>query len=600
MDNINQNSGSLLNYSEPSHGIGYSGNTYGDFATPVLMRNPVSGEVKFFSHSCTHNSTNNFILVRSVEATGTTTNPFQPSSTEVVSSSSYSKWYPNSTGTGTSYDMYSDTNGSNGYHYYYNPQPCRPAGDNYYFMIGQRQDGPIYSDNVLANTVYWKRPGWWITDPVTGYGPGNFTLNNYAWTETGTHMVFPTNLNGQNHFWIRVITPDISAGENVLTTETYTDVNIASRLMGSDYSSNAYLRGMWAQGSRIFIGHMYYTTSNQYDWKIWYCDFAVNDGTDPNHWILAHTEGNKSFTVYQGGCGVQENGTKMYIVDASGHTLQSSNNGTSWTYSYQPLSSKRNDLWRSNELYYHNAAYIDDLLYVAVRRRSVTDAYALSGNTIQGSEYYSTFWSSHDNGINWNWENFGLHSDIAASYPQLEQAHGGRGISIREEGGWIVIRGRSTGDMRMMGFAIPHYQTVTFADTTNLTNESFRTGNMVRQGSVTFHIAESAQTTKVYSIKGGDIVTGSPVTNTVSYFGGSQSTLYAVLSGAGAITDLTSSDPGFVNLGYGVDNTITFPATFPSGATPDVELPAGTTMQATVEFANSQGTVTADSNTLTP
>ena len=94
--------------------------------------------------------------------------------------------------------------------------------------------------------------------------------------------------------------------------------------------------------------------------------------------------------------------------------------------------------------------------------------------------------------------------------------------------------------------------------------------------------------------------TGKPLQNTVSYFGGSQATLYAVLSGAGTVTDLTGSDPGFVNLGYGVDNTITFPATFPSGNTPDVELPAGTTIQATVEFTNSQGTVSTDSNTLTP
>ena len=71
---------------------------------------------------------------------------------------------------------------------------------------------------------------------------------------------------------------------------------------------------------------------------------------------------------------------------------------------------------------------------------------------------------------------------------------------------------------------------------------------------------------------------GLALQNTVSYFGGSQATLYALLSGAGAVTDLVSSDPGFVNLGYGVDNTITFPATFPSGNT-DVELPAGTTIR---------------------
>ena len=608
MDNINQNGGQYIDQYDASGG--YSGGSYGNYSTPFLMRNPDTNEMKFFAMTCNHNSSYQMYFMRSSSPISTVSpntgyTPFNVHGDDITTTTS--RWYPNTTGTGSYRDMYENEGNSNGSHYYYNPGPCRPAGDNYYFTVGGQQRGPIYSTNVLASIIYWQRPGWWVTNSVNGYGPdSNWNVNyEYAWTENGSHMVYPLRMSGGD-FIVRLITPDISAGENIMTTETYADIDLSSKILTGygDYQSSEQLKGMWAQGSRIFISTTYYNTSGQYDTRFHYCDFSINDGSDPSHWILCeHTIGQDE-RVRKAGCAVEANGTRMYIVGVGGKTWRSTNNGDSWDYSNKPVGNARTDLFTTN-VYYHNAAYIGNLLYVACRRYTTNSANGQTnssgqGYNLQNQRYVSTFFSSNDNGSNWNFEGWGHHSSYSSGYAQLEPSDGGGGISIAEEGGWVLTRGKSANITALRGFALPHYQTVTFADTTNLGNDSIRDGNKLRQGSVSFYIAEASQTTKVYSISGGDIVTGEPATSTVSYFGGSQATLYAVLSGAGAVTDLTSSDPGFVNLGYGVDNTITFPGTFPSGNTPDVELPAGTTIQATVEFTNSQGTVTADSNTLTP
>ena len=608
MDNINQNGGSSNSLSIYDSNQGYSGYNYGDYSTPVLMLNPDNGEYKFFTHSCKHQSSYQMQMFRSTTplnpSSGRT--PFNPESNEHGYGNRYYTGRGSEAGTGDARYMYdSPTGSSSGWHNWYNPGPVRPLGDNYYFMVGDRVEGPLWTDNVLASTNYWSYPKWFVdrtTDGVSlgpdiGYWHKNY---DYAYTDTASHMVWPLKVQSQE-FWVRIIAPDVSAGENIFTTENFTDVNLFSKFCDSygDYQSSEQLRGMWAKGSRIFIASIYYNTSNQYDMRFFYCDFAVNDGTDPNHWILCNKTTDQSSSIFKPGCAIEKNGTRMYLTSTNNGTWRSNDNGSSWIYAYRPILNVRTDVFSNSNLGYTQCAYIGNLLYFVCRRYSNSDASSYDGN-MNNSRYMCTFWSSNDNGVNWNWEGWQVHSDWSSSYPQIDPARGGRSVSIREEGGWILIRGKNQSDDSLRGFAIPHYQTITFADSTNLGNDSIRPGNKLRQGQTTFHISQANQTTKVYTINGGDIVTGEPATNTVSYFGGSQSTLYAVLNGAGTILDLTSSDPGFVNVGYGVNNTITFPSTLPSGNTPDVELPTGTTMQATVEFANSQGTITADSNTLTP
>jgi hypothetical protein len=80
--------------------------------------------------------------------------------------------------------------------------------------------------------------------------------------------------------------------------------------------------------------------------------------------------------------------------------------------------------------------------------------------------------------------------------------------------------------------------------------------------------------------------------------------LYCKLDAAGAVSDLQSADPGFTAwtpAGTGpYTGTVTFPATLPSGADPDTDLPAGTTITVEVEASNTSGSDSAKSNTVTP
>jgi hypothetical protein len=91
----------------------------------------------------------------------------------------------------------------------------------------------------------------------------------------------------------------------------------------------------------------------------------------------------------------------------------------------------------------------------------------------------------------------------------------------------------------------------------------------------------------------GDVLTaaGVPVANTK---------LYLKFDAAGAVSDLSSADPGWVAMSGASPYHLTFPATLPSGHAPDVDLPAGTTITAELQAANARGTVVATSNTVTP
>jgi len=79
------------------------------------------------------------------------------------------------------------------------------------------------------------------------------------------------------------------------------------------------------------------------------------------------------------------------------------------------------------------------------------------------------------------------------------------------------------------------------------------------------------------------------------------STLYCVFNSNGDISSLSSTapDPPYTTTDNPVDITFTFPATFPTGQTPDQELPAGTTFNATNIAFNAVG-VSVGSATVTP
>ena len=95
-------------------------------------------------------------------------------------------------------------------------------------------------------------------------------------------------------------------------------------------------------------------------------------------------------------------------------------------------------------------------------------------------------------------------------------------------------------------------------------------------------------------------VAASDIINANNSTGTGTSTLFLIISTNRAVTGTQVSDPGYTQLGPGTSQQITFPATFPSGNAPDVDLPAGATLQVEVQATNSSASDTFSSNILTP
>jgi hypothetical protein len=87
---------------------------------------------------------------------------------------------------------------------------------------------------------------------------------------------------------------------------------------------------------------------------------------------------------------------------------------------------------------------------------------------------------------------------------------------------------------------------------------------------------------------------------TLASIGSSSATKYLVISSTGNVTGYQGSDPGFVEISPGTAIDLTFPATFPSGNSPDDEFAAGTVMQVSGKATNVSASDTFTSNQVTP
>jgi hypothetical protein len=76
--------------------------------------------------------------------------------------------------------------------------------------------------------------------------------------------------------------------------------------------------------------------------------------------------------------------------------------------------------------------------------------------------------------------------------------------------------------------------------------------------------------------------------------------LFTVMDNSGNISDLSVEDPGYTTMIGDPTYTTTFPSVFPSGETPDVELPPGTKYQVEVKATNTLGSNTKFSNDVMP
>ena len=82
--------------------------------------------------------------------------------------------------------------------------------------------------------------------------------------------------------------------------------------------------------------------------------------------------------------------------------------------------------------------------------------------------------------------------------------------------------------------------------------------------------------------------------------GSASSTRFLVIDASGTVTTTQVADPGFTEIGPSTTVPITFPSTFPTGKSPDEELPSGTTIQTYVKAENTSGSSEAISNVLLP
>ena len=404
---------------------------------------------------------------------------------------------------------------------------------------------------------------------------------------------------------------DLTDYENCTHTAITNFKNNGDPALPSDYSSGSAI-GSVSHGTKITLFYSWYSNNiSAYRIRIYQCDFSVNDGKSASHWVFqSEIYDSNTSSGSLGGMSTSntagpnpENEDQIHVQFGNYEPFYSTDGGSTWVQRSAPAPSGWARQGAPSGTIWHRGRLLCFMkgLYLA------------EGNDVNSNQYWHWAQSS-DGGANWTTAQYN-------NYRVSTSSNGTGGIgdtlshsnyqAVRQAAGWIFVAGErryhhGTSYYNRMGFWMKDRDVVTLSGTTNLSNSSIRIGNRLSQPGTNPGISG-----ELLSIDGTDMQfinmsgadafeTGKPLQNTISYFGGSTATLYAVLSGAGVVTDLVGSDPGFVNLGYGVNNTITFPATFPSGNAPDVELPAGTTIQATVEFTNSQGTVSTDSNTLTP
>ncbi len=79
-----------------------------------------------------------------------------------------------------------------------------------------------------------------------------------------------------------------------------------------------------------------------------------------------------------------------------------------------------------------------------------------------------------------------------------------------------------------------------------------------------------------------------------------QTLRYGVLTAAGAVTGVQTTDPGFVTTTQQGNIALTFPSTFTDATVPDTVLPEGTSMITTVKASNSFGDSILTSNSILP
>ena len=595
-----------------------SQSTYHSWNTPLFISG--SGGAGFLNFSTTHDRYYNLdMYFTQVKGMGSDTDPYHESAVSGDGSNSYRVqgsyhyWRDN---TKTNYNTWNYNDGGS---YIYHDIMYAEMYESDTILICTNNAGFMYLKDITAN--YQDSNTRWT--PIYQSTPTEGTSNTsykFDWVDVGgvRYNVFASNHSTSG--FIKVITGKVY-DENCTSTTLPVDW-MSSSYAPSGASGSGTIQNIFGHGSKITIVMRYTGSGSIYHYRFFTCDFSVNDGSDASHWVfkadLKNNNQGRQSSMGRGHVAVNpQNSDQIYLFLGTYSTssdigyFYSGDGGETYSPRPNPTVSGWSDgskgvqaaIWHRNRILILHALY-------ATWNGNGTGG---SGNNTDSNKFWCLVQSS-DTGNNWTVAQYT--SDSTGRYGSYYYTPESMMSSfyyktLAAEGGFIFAAGKrrygnTSNYWHRQGLYIQDKDIVNLSGSTNLSNSSIKLNDtLIQPGSnppVSGILTRINGTELTFTNMSGQTTfeDGLALQNTVSYFGGSQATLYAVLSGAGAVTDLVGSDPGFVNLGYAANNTISFPATLPSGNAPDIELPAGTTIQATVEFANSQGTVTADSNTLTP
>lgn len=346
-----------------------------------------------------------------------------------------------------------------------------------------------------------------------------------------------------------------------------------------------------------------------YDGTYYYCGntSGINRGTSPSS--MSNVYSISSMNYMQ--TAVSDSG----VILAAGRyvggspyptrTYRSTNQGSTWTRVGDIEASANRDLERI--YYYNNAFYaiLDNLeLYKSTDNGdswSVVTPTGYSGvRAIEsdGRYLYIIASISTTRHVLRTANNGGSWTSIGSVTP------GGAAWDMSFGGGRIGLAVQNSSNHVKVTTGVYGTQTLTLSSNTNLGGlGNINVNDVVRKSGTSEYAKVTAINTNTPSITISappTINNGDTLTSVLPSGSAQETTKYLSINSSGDVSDLLSTDPGFVDYGPGTEVTLSFPATFPTGNAPDVELPAGASIRAEIRAVNDAATDTELSNIVTP
>lgn len=485
-------------------------------------------------------------------------------------------------------------------------------GDNSYFDSSAGVVGYFNSSGILNFMLHLRS--------TQGGGPELYFSN------TGSGWNGPNGLENSIQIYqpmYNVANKYISAGQSYCSTDTPTTWIYSSAYGRFCYDGTHYI-GIKSIGGEFGVSYgatpelMFNTTANQTQLSSSYQSGAVTTGTriacgggtvmvvgnskSPNYTNTCHVSYDSGVTWTQKtnpGNDTQEPTDLMYFNGAfymiwKGSIWKTTNTGSSWTQTLAP-----------NNGYFMRIQNDGKYLYAVYTATINSQNYGGSANecglmrSINNSASWELLNSANPGGTAQNDQNY-----RGAYTPTVDDLAfiGGQYVEIGKrselnQNGNLMYNRSSTGSYGT--------QTLTLASNLNLGGDGgINVGDTVRSTTSSLNLVVKSIDASVPSIMlsgapsvevGGKVVSLSPIG------AGSNQTRYLLMNGAGQVTNLVDTDPGFVSTGPGTSITVQFPSSFDgTGNAPDDDLPVGASIQVEVQALNSEGGSTALSNILTP